>query len=205
VTAARTAPQPPPLPGPRRRAGAWLPRLVRGLLVLLLAALLVPRVAAQGVELSTLSLVRSEAGLEIEFVARVKLPRTVEDAMQRAVPVWFTAEAQLMRKRWYWRDDRVARVTRQWRIAYHPLTNTWRVALGGLNQTFASLPEALLAASRSAGWKLADPGQIDPDSRYYVEFSYKLDTSQLPAPMSFGLGAGGADWVLGVQRELRVE
>jgi hypothetical protein len=179
--------------------GAWL------LALLVLLAMGSRPSAAQGVELTTLNLVRSEAALEIEFAARVKLPRTVEDAMQRGVPVWFTAEAQLMRKRWYWRDDRVARVSRQWRIAYQPLTGTWRVALGGLNQTSATLSEALLVASRSSGWKLADAGQIDPDSRYYVEFSYKLDTSQLPAPMSFGLGAGGADWVLGVQRELRVE
>ncbi|MFY7974848.1 MAG: DUF4390 domain-containing protein [Rubrivivax sp.] len=203
MNAARTALQPPPLPGQRRGVGVPMGAWLLALLVLL--AMGSRPSAAQGVELTTLNLVRSEAALEIEFAARVKLPRTVEDAMQRGVPVWFTAEAQLMRKRWYWRDDRVARVSRQWRIAYQPLTGTWRVALGGLNQTFASLPEALLAASRSAGWKLADAGQIDPDSRYYVEFSYKLDTSQLPAPMSFGLGAGGADWVLGVQRELRVE
>ena len=41
-------------------------------------------------------------------------------------------------------------------------------------------------------------------SRYYVEFSFKLDTSQLPRPMQFGIG-GQADWTLGVERTLRVE
>jgi hypothetical protein len=174
-------------------------------LALIAAVLASGGVRAQGVELTTLNVQRVESGLELEFAAHVRLPRAVDDALQRGVPVWFVAEAQLLRRRWYWRDDRVARVTRQWRVAYQPLTNTWRVALGGLNQTFASLPEALAAASRSAGWKLADAAQVDPDSRYTVEFSYRLDTSQLPAPMSFGLGAGGAEWVLGVQRELRLD
>jgi hypothetical protein len=194
---------PHPLPGQARR-GLW--HAWAGLLVLAwLLAIAAPMVRAQGVELTTLNVARSDAGLELEFAAHVRLPRAVEEALRRGVPVWFAAEAQLMRRRWYWRDERVARVTRQWRIAYQPLTSTWRVALGGLNQTFATLPEALLAASRSAGWRLADAGQVDPEARYYVEFSYRLDTGQLPAPMSFGLGAGGADWVLGVQRELRLD
>jgi hypothetical protein len=196
-------PPPHPLPGqaPRRQGLGWL---VAALLGVLLAVAASP-LRAQGVELTALNVARAESGLEIEFAAHVRLPRAVEDALRRGVPVWFTAEAQLLRRRWYWRDERVARVSRQWRIAYQPLTNNWRVALGGLNQNFASLPEALAAASRSAGWKLAEAGQLDADARYYVEFSYRLDTSQLPAPMSFGLGAGGADWVLGVQRELRLD
>lgn len=198
---APAAATPHPLPGLARRV-RWCLWLALALLAGVFAG---AGARAQGVELTTFNVQRLESGLELEFAAHVRLPRAVDEALRRGVPVWFVAEAQLLRRRWYWRDDRVARVTRQWRVAYQPLTNTWRVALGGLNQTFASLPEALAAASRSAGWKLADAAQVDPDSRYTVEFSYRLDTSQLPAPMSFGLGAGGADWVLGVQRELRLD
>jgi hypothetical protein len=95
--------------------------------------------------------------ISIEFAARLNLPRAVEDALQRGVPVYFVAEAQLLRSRWYWRDERVARVQRTWRVVYQPLTGTWRVGLGGLNQNHATLAEALAAASRSAGWKLAEP------------------------------------------------
>lgn len=159
---------------------------------------------AQGVELATLQVNRSEDGVALEFAVRVTLPKAVEDALQRGVPVYFVAEAQLLRRRWYWRDERVARVQRQWRIAYQPLTSTWRVGLGGLNQSLPSLAEALAAVSRSSGWKLAEPQAIDPDSRYSVEFSYRLDTTQLPGPMQFGLGGPG-DWALGAERRLRLE
>lgn len=162
---------------------------------------------AQGVELATLAVARAEGALELEFAARITLPRTVEDALSRGVPVYFYAEATLRRSRWYWRDERIARVSRLWRVAYQPLTGTWRVGLGGLNQNYPTLAEALAAASRSAGWKLAELSQLDGDKRYYVEFDYRLDTSQLPGPMQFGIGGLGTqgEWALGVSRVLRIE
>lgn len=181
--------------------------ITQGLLAALLwccACLWPVAVRAQGVELATLQTTRSEGALEIEFVARVSLPKTVEDALRSAVPIYFVAEAQLLRGRWYWRDERVARVTRSWRVAYQPITGAWRVSLGGLNQSYASLSEALTAASSSAGWRLADPAQLDADKSYYVEFSYRLDTSQLPGPMQFGL-VGQGDWSVGVARVIKVQ
>ena len=162
----------------------------------------VPTVAP--VELAQLQAVRSESALKLDFAVRVTLPRAVEDALQRGVPVYFVAQADLRRSRWYWRDERVARVSRSWRVAYQPLTDTWRVGLGALNQTLPTLAEAMAAVTRSAGWKLAELSQLDPDNRYYVEFSYRLDTAQLPSAMQIGLG-GQADWAIGVEHTLRVE
>jgi hypothetical protein len=98
----------------------------------------------------------------------------------------------------------MARVTRTWRLAYQPLTGNWRVGLGGLNQTYATLAEAMAAVSRSAQWRLADLAQIDPDSRHYVEFFWRLDTAQLPSPMLIGL-VGGSEFALGVERTLRLD
>jgi hypothetical protein len=159
---------------------------------------------AQGVELLTLSAPRAEGVVNLEFSARVSLPRTVEDALQKGVPLYFVAEATLLRNRWYWRDERLARLSRSWRLAFQPLTGAWRVSLGGLHQSYASFDEALAAVSRSGGWKLIDAERLDKDASYYVEFSYRLDSSQLPGPMQFGLG-GGADWTVGVSRTLRID
>lgn len=177
--------------------------LLQGLALVLWLAL-APPARAQGVELVALQVQRLEGTLALDFNARVSLPRAVEEALQRGVPIYFMAEAQLLRNRWYWRDERVARVSRSWRLAYQPLTGFWRVSLGGLNQTYPNLGEALAIASRSAGWKLAELPQLDPDKGYYLEFSYKLDTTQLPGPMQFGLGGQG-DWAVGVARTLKVD
>jgi Domain of unknown function (DUF4390) len=173
--------------------------------LLLLLAWATPGAAyAQGVELATLKTTRADGALSLEFAARITLPKPVEEALRHGVPVYFQAQATLYRSRWYWRDERVARLSRTWRIAYQPLTNSWRVGLGGLNQTVASLQEALAAASTSAGWKLTELGQIDPDKTYYLEFDYRLDTTQLPSPMQFGLVTPG-DWVVSATRVLKVE
>lgn len=189
-----------PLPPVRRLT---MQGLLQGWVLVLWLAVAAPA-QAQGVELAALQVQRLDGTLALDFNARVSLPTAVEEALQRGVPIYFKAEAQLLRNRWYWRDERVARVARSWRLAYQPLTGFWRVSLGGLNQTYPNLGEALAIASRSAGWKLADLSQLDPDKGYYLEFSYKLDTTQLPGPMQFGLGGQG-DWAVGATRTLKVD
>jgi hypothetical protein len=173
-------------------------------LLVALAGLCVGAARAQGVELVTLQVERQEGALTLDYAVRLQLSKTVEEALQRGVPVYFVAQATLYRNRWYWRDERVARVSRSWRLAFQPLTSTWRVGIGAITQSFATLPEALAVISRTSGWKLADAAQVDPDSRHYVEFEFRLDTSQLPSPMQIGL-TGQAEWQIGVERSLRVE
>ncbi|HEY6132682.1 MAG TPA: DUF4390 domain-containing protein [Rubrivivax sp.] len=173
-------------------------------LVVALAVVCAGTARAQGVEMLVLQVERSDGALVLDYAARLQLSTAAEDAVQRGVPIYFVAQASLWRNRWYWRDERVARVSRSWRLAFQPLTSTWRVGIGAITQSFATLPEALAVISRTSGWKLADAAQVDPDSRHYVEFELRLDTTQLPSPMQIGL-TGQADWQLGVERTLRVE
>lgn len=180
------------------RAPAWLAWLALAL------ALLAGPVRGQGAELATLEFERGEQGLQLDFNVRVVLSRAVEEALQRGVPLYFVADVRVYRQRWYWRDQRVARASRAWRLSYQPLTSTWRVSQGGLHQSYSSLGEALAPLSRSARWNVAAPNQLDGDGRHYVEFQWRLDTSQLPPPMQIGIG-GLADWQVGVERTLRLE
>ncbi|MGZ5207039.1 MAG: DUF4390 domain-containing protein, partial [Caldimonas sp.] len=56
--------------------------------------------------------------------------------------------------------------------------------------------------SRVSNWKIAEPGQIE-EGRHYVDFQYRLDTTQLPRPMQIGI-SGEPDWQLSVKRTLRI-
>ncbi len=169
----------------------------------MLAMLLVALPArAQGVELTTLQLARADGALTLEFNLSLKLSHAVDDALQRGVPMYFNAEATLYRSRWYWRDERVAHVSRSWRLSYQPLTANWRLSLGGLAQSFPTLADALAPMSRVSGWRLADLDRIEAGERYYVEFRWRLDSSQLPQPMQIDLGS---DWKLAIERTLRVD
>ncbi len=183
----------------------------RALAVLLLAfvafgalGLVAPAGHAQGVELPSISARRQEGGAVLDFVANLTLSKAVEDALRRGVPVYFVAQATVYKPRWYWRDEKVARVTRSWRLSYQPLTAAWRVSLGAFSQSYPSLEEALTTVTRIAHWRIAESGMTDPNDRFYVEFSFKLDSSQLPRPMQLDLAAQ-AEWHLGVERTIPVE
>lgn len=194
------------------RAGRGLRgwRLLVALLLggwLALLALSAQPAQAQGVEVLGLAAQRGTESVELDYQLRVTLPRTVEEAALRGVPLYFTATATLWKPRWYWRDDRITRARREWRLAYQPLTSSWRVSQGGLGQSHASLAEALAIMLRSSGWRIADATQAEPDGRHYVEFEWQLDTTQLPRPLQIGLTGvgGGGDWNLGVERSVKVD
>ena len=186
-----------------RRASSQLSLLrilLRGWLVVLLLAAATAH--GQGIELTTLQLGRDDGMLTLEYNARIKLSHALEDALQRGVPMYFIAEATLFRKRWYWRDERITRIGRSWRVSYQPLTASWRLSLGGLAQSFPTLAEAMAPLSRVSGWQLAELERLETGERYYVDFIWRLDNSQLPQPMQIDLGS---DWKLGIERTLRVE
>ena len=183
------------------RSVAWLA------VCLLLAAIiaLCPRAArADAVELSTFSVAREADGVLLSYVANFQLPPSVEDALHRGVPLHFEARAELFQSRWYWRDKRVAHATLTWRLSYQPLTRSYRVGTGGLNQNFDTLAEALDSLRRRARWKIADPAQVEDEGHYYVEFAFGLNTSLLPRPMQIGVG-GETAWSLSIERTQRLE
>ena len=174
-------------------ARAW------GLLLAVLLAGVAAPACADGLELTSFDLRREEEGLLLDYTARLELPRAVEDALQKGVPLYFVAQATVFNPRWYWRDKRVARVTRNWRLTWQPLTRRYRINLGSVSQNYDSLADALGAIQRATHWKLADAATLEDGDRQYVEFSLRLDTSQLPRPLQIGFG-GDADWDLALER-----
>lgn len=179
--------------------------LARWLLVLfvgLLAGSFVDVRAAEA-ELTSFELSHNEEGVLLNYAINVELSHSVDDALGKAVPLYFVAETEIFRNRWYWRDQRVAHALRIWKIVFQPLTSTYRVSFGGLSQNFDSRDEALASITRAARWKVAEPGQVGEGGSYYIEFSFRLDTSLLPRPMQIGIG-GQPEWTISVQRSQRI-
>jgi Domain of unknown function (DUF4390) len=196
---------------PRAQRGRckWLRPFIAalGLVALSMLARAQPSPQPQPVEVVALSATRSTEAVSLDYQLHVTLPLAVEEAARRGVPLYFVATATLWKPRWYWRDERMARVRREWRLTFQPLTSTWRVSQGGLGQSHATLTEAMAMFTRSSGWRIADAALAEADGKQYVEFEWVLDTSQLPRPLQIGVtGVGGSgDWALGVERTTKLE
>lgn len=155
-------------------------------------------------EVTQMRLERSSEGLLLYAAVRFDLPGAVEDALMRGVPMYFVAEAEITRHRWYWSDRKVATAERHIRLAFQPLTRRWRLNIGPdvitanslgmtLNQSFDSLPDAVAALRRFSGWKVAEANLLDPEATYKVQFRFALDLTQLPRPFQIG-AFGQSDW-----------
>jgi hypothetical protein len=153
-------------------------------------------IASDPPELRTFELTRADDGLFLSYDLDLRLPNGAQEALNKAIPLFFVAEAVVFRDRWYWRDAELAQSRRVWRVVYQPLTQTWRVSQGGLSRSFPSQLEALSTISHSAAWKIAEPGLIQgKGSQHYVNFNFRLDTELLPRPMQIGI-SDQAGWQL---------
>jgi hypothetical protein len=194
----RSRPRAAHCPGrPARALGALVGLLACTLLLWL------PAAAWAGAELTGFEIGHTEDGVVINYAVDFELPRGAEEALNKAVPLYFVAEIEVYRERWYWRDKRVASAVRVWRIVYQPLTLSYRVTFAGLSQSYATRAEAFAAIRRGVNWKLADASQIEDGSHHYVEFNFRLDTSLLPRPMQIGIG-NTPDWALSVEHFQRL-
>jgi hypothetical protein len=157
---------------------------------------------SESITLPVFELQRNEEGLVLSFATKFALSASVEDALQKGVPLVFMAQAKVRGERWYWRDKNIQIASRSWRLSYQPLTRKYRVSLGGLAQSYDSLPDALGNLSSAVNWKLSEFDALK-GMRVYVEFAYALDTTQLPRPLQIGIN-GLSDWSLRIERTQRL-
>ena len=158
---------------------------------------------AEPAQLLALEVRRQTEEVSVDFAVRLQLPEPVEDALRRGVALHFRAEATLLRPRWYWRAERVARARRHWRLSYQPLTGSFRVSVDALHQSFDSLDAALRPLTRVTRWRIADAADVQPGARHRLEFDWRLDTGELPRPLQIGLGHL-PEWQLAVSHSVEL-
>lgn len=182
------------------------PSWLAWLLAAVLCGMTVGLVRAESVSLAEpeLKLERQDDGLWLSATLKFELPGVVEDALLKGIPIYFVADADVLRERWYWINRQVSSAQRQVRLAYHPLTRRWRLNVSAgdinesaqgpaLNQNFDSVQDAMAAVRRISHWRIADTADIEPGATHVVEFRFRLDVAQLPRPLQIGT-LGQSDW-----------
>lgn len=140
--------------------------------------------AADGVEIQRAHIEASDEGYKLAATYAFDLNHGLEDAIQHGVQLFFTTQVELTRPRWYWYDDKAVSERQTIRISYNVLTRQYQVAvLGSMQQSFATLEDAMVLIRRPSRWLIAPRGALKPGETYNVTVRMFMDRERLPKPI----------------------
>lgn len=139
----------------------------------------------------------TEDGYVLAANFNFELSERLEEVVTKGLVLNFVAEFELVKPRWYWMEQEVATRSQTFRLSYHALTRQYRLATGGIHQSFSSLADALLVFSRIRGWLVIDKADkaVRPGESYEARLRLRLDLNQLPRPFQI-TALGNKDWSL---------
>ncbi|MHB1214142.1 MAG: DUF4390 domain-containing protein [Thiobacillus sp.] len=132
------------------------------------------------------TVVATPQGYVLDADIDIVLNPTLEDALNRGINLHFLLKLELTRPRNWWFDEGIAEPVRKMRIYYHLLLRRYVVESGYTTQTAATLSEALALLGRVDNWQVLERGALKAGQRYDARLRLRLDTAQLPKPLSIG-------------------
>jgi hypothetical protein len=152
----------------------------------------------EGIHVKSAEISQNDGDYYLEANFEVELTHTLEDALNKGLPLHFIVEFELIRPRWYtlylWNKS-VLEFEQQYRLSYNALTRQYRLSLGALHQNFDTLNDALALMGRLRPRFLADADMLDQGKVYEAAIRMRLDVSQLPKPFQINALAS-RDWNL---------
>src|SRR3954463_16357553 len=109
----------------------------------LLASLVLPLARADEISVRGAQLRPVEDGLVLDADFDFELTPRLAEVVANGVPLYFRVDFELIRRRWYWFDDKAATRRLELRLSYHALSRQYRLSTGLLQQSFPNLEEAL--------------------------------------------------------------
>ncbi len=155
-------------------------------------AVLAAAAAARGdeIEVHEVALRSVEEGLALDADFAFDLTPRLADVVANGVPLYFRVDFELTRRRWYWFDDRAASRQLHLRLSYHALSRHYRLSTGPLQQSFATLEEALNVLKRVRNWLVVERAAGLSASDYEAAVRMRLDTALLPKPFQLSALTG---------------
>lgn len=126
--------------------------------------------------------VARDGKLYLDADVQLDVQDDLRNVAQKGIPIYFTADSEIVLKRWWWLDEVVAREQITWRIVYNALTRQWRVGTGELSVPESSLDDALSRVEQIRGWAVADLADFNRDEIYHGRIRVRLDRSLLARP-----------------------
>lgn len=137
---------------------------------------------ADDIEVRDAQLHATEEGLVLDADFDFELSPRLSDVVANGVPLYFRVDFELTRRRWYWFDESAASKRLQLRLSYHALSRQYRLSTGLLQQSFATLDEALNVLKRIRNWLVVDRTVTFDEADYDAAVRMRLDPTLLPKP-----------------------
>lgn len=154
------------------------------LLAGMLFALLFTAVAsAEGIEIKSAELENADEALHLKADIEIVLGQTLEDALNKGVPLNFVAEFELKRPRWYWLDETVSTAQQHVRLSYHALTRQYQLTYNNLQRSYPALDDARRELGRLRDWPVGKRAALKEKQGYVAGLRFRLDVNHLPKPL----------------------
>lgn len=150
------------------------------------------------IEIANPQISASEDGYVLSADFNFELNQRLEEAVTKGLVLYFVADFELTKGRWYWLDEKVVVRSQTYRLSYHALTRQYRLSSGpGLHQSFSSLSEAMSMLSRLRNWVIIEKSDktVRLGEPYQGALRLRLDITQLPKPFQI-TSLGNKDWSL---------
>jgi hypothetical protein len=170
-------------------------KLFRSLLCSLIFLLASTLALASEISIRNLQLVPSEDGYSLVADANINFNTRLEEAVNKGVFLYFSADFELTRARWYWLDEHVISRSKTFELSYHALTRQYRLSTGALHQSYATLDEALRVLSHLRHWQVLEKGEVKAGLAYVAGLRLRLDLTQMPKTFQVSALAN-KDWNL---------
>ncbi len=147
-----------------------------------------PSLADASINIEDIKIEKSNEGYQLATNFSLELPRGLEDALLRGIPLYFTTEIEITRPRWYWFDETPIESSRTIRIAYNVLTRQYSVTyIGNIQQHINSFEEAINLVKHPPHWIFAEKGSLKENETYDAAVRIQLDMSYLPKPFQINV------------------
>lgn len=150
---------------------------------------------ADSISVQRASLQADGTGWSLDARFDFDLNSSLEDAVNKGIPLYFTTDFEITRPRWYWFDEQPVSVSQSIRLSFQPLTREYRVSSGGLQLGFSTLSDALAVIKHVTSWHVIERNQVHTGETYTASVRMQLDVALMPKPFQID-AVNNRDWNL---------
>ena len=155
--------------------------------------------ASSSIVIKNAELQLAEEAYKLSADIDVSFDESIEEAINKGVPLNFIVEFRVVSPRKYWFDNEIVTTTTNFTLSYHALSRQYLVSHNGHQTSYETLSEAKLELMEIDDWKVLDKVLVEKNQTYKATLLMQLDQSKLPKALQVE-AIGSENWDLKSQK-----